>query len=64
MVLLLLLTDMEENPAGLTTVPMEKPVKPESPSVTLTAEVTDTVERIFPSASAGKTYSPSDWLMV
>ncbi|MFS2728311.1 hypothetical protein AAH048_12675 [Parabacteroides merdae] len=64
MVLLLLLTDMEENPAGLTTGPMEKPVKSESPSVTWMVEVTDMAEGIFPSASAGKTYSPSDWLMV
>lgn len=39
-------------------------VKSESPSVTWMVEVTDTAEGIFPSASAGKTYSPSDWLMV
>ncbi|EXY43745.1 hypothetical protein M118_4770 [Bacteroides fragilis str. 3783N1-2] len=64
MVLLLLLTDMEENPAGLVMLPMENPVKPESPSVTLTEEVTDTAETIFPSASAGKMYSPGDWLSV
>ena len=38
--------------------------KSESPSVTWMVEVTDTAEGIFPSASAGKTYSPSDWLMV
>ena len=43
---------------------MVNAVKTSSPQVTLTVEVRVISERIFPEASAGKTYSLSDWVRV
>lgn len=55
---------MEEKPVGLIIAPMVKSLYSESPNMTLMVEVKVTDERIFPEWSAGKTYSPSDWLIV
>lgn len=47
-VLLVLLTEMDENPVGLEMVPIVKLVKALSPRVTEIVDVTDTAESIFP----------------
>ena len=47
-VLLVLLTEMDENHVGLELVPMGKWVKALSPRVTEIVDVTDTAESIFP----------------
>ena len=47
-VLLVLLTEMDENPVGLVIVPMVKLLNALSPRVTDIVDVTDTAESIFP----------------